>query len=151
MSTRRKKTRAQRRPFVDSEGQDNRQVLKQQSGYRPILLSPAEGQPSASQDELSDFAKEACRPTGLTQLGYHYTPIPRNGGKSVDMPSESMGLTQMGYLPPQHSSDMDDSETQAENAENDDDDNDMQDPESNDPSGQVVGMSEVQTIGMYVN
>ena len=64
----------------------------------------------------------------------------------------------MGYLPhsffdqpPLRSSDMDDSETQAEDDENDDDDDDMQDPKSNNPSKQVVGMSKVQTIGMYAN
>jgi hypothetical protein len=66
------------------------------------------------------------------------------------MPFEPMGLTQMGYLshgffdhPPRRSSKMDDSETQAEDDENNDDDDDTQDLESNDPSGQVVGMSEV--------
>ena len=45
---------------------------------------------------------------------------------------------------------MDDSHTHAEDDENDDDD-DIQDLESNDPSRQVVGISEVQTIGMYAN
>jgi hypothetical protein len=59
----------------------------------------------------------------------------------------------MGYLshgffdqPPRRSSDMDDSVIQF-----DDDNNDMQDLESNNPFWQVVGMSEVQPIGMYAN
>jgi hypothetical protein len=72
------------------------------------------------------------------------------------MPFKPMGLTQMGILPhgsfdqpPRCSSDMDDSQTQAEDDENDD--ANIQDPESTDPSGQVVGTSEVQTIGMYAN
>ena len=74
------------------------------------------------------------------------------------MPSELMGLTKMGYLPhgffnqlPQRSSDMDESQAQAKDDESDDDDANIQDPESTDPFGQVVGMSEVQTIGMYAN
>jgi hypothetical protein len=76
----------------------------------------------------------------------------------MDMPSAPMGLTQMGYLPhgyfdqpPRCSSDMDDSQTQAEDDEHDDDDADIQDLESTDPFGQVIGIGEVQTIGMYAN
>jgi hypothetical protein len=118
----------------------------QQPRYRPILPGPAKGQTSASLDESFDFAEEACRLIGLTQLRYHYTLIPHNGDKSMSMRFKPMGLTQMGYLPhdffdqpPRCSSNMDDSETQAK-----DDDNDIQDPESNDPFGQVVGKSEVR-------
>jgi hypothetical protein len=44
---------------------------------------------------------------------------------------------------------MDDSQAQSEDDENDDDDADIQDPESTDPSGQVVGISKIQTIGIY--
>jgi hypothetical protein len=43
------------------------------------------------------------------------------------------------------------SQTQAEDDENDDDDADIQDQESTDPSRQVIGISEVRTIGMYAN
>ena len=60
----------------------------------------------------------------------------------------------MGYLPYgyfdqslRRSSDMNDSQVQAE----DDDDPNIQDPESTNPSGQVIGIGEVQTIGMYAN
>ena len=102
----------------------------------------------------SILVRRACRPTGLTQLGYHYTHIPCNGDESMSMPSLPMGLTQMGYLPYgffdkplRRSSHMDDNETQAKD-DIDDDTNDMQVPESNDPSGQVVGKSEIQTIDM---
>ena len=130
----------------------------QQLGYWPILPGLAEGQTSASQDESIDFFEEARRPTDLTQLGYHYTPTPRNADESISMPSKPMGLTQMGLLPldffdqpPQAPSDMDDSQAQAENDEDDDDDADIQDLESTDPSGQVVGVTDVQTIGMYAN
>jgi hypothetical protein len=69
-----------------------------------------------------------------------------------------MGLTQMGLLlhgffnePSRVPSDMDDSQAQVEDDEDDDDDADIQDPESSDPFGQVVSVSEVHTIGMYAN
>ena len=85
-------------------------------------------------------------------------PPPHNGDNSLDMSFEPMGLTQMGLLPhdffdqpPRAPSDMDDSQVHAEDDENDDDDADIQDPESTDLSGQVVGISEVQTIGTYAN
>jgi hypothetical protein len=86
-------------------------------GYRPTLPGQVEGQTSGSQDEFIDFAEEARRPTGLTQLGYYYTSTPHDGDESMDMPSTLMGLTQMGYLPhdyfdqpPRRSSNMDDSQ-----------------------------------------
>jgi hypothetical protein len=132
-------------------------LLMQQPRYRPILPGPAEGQTSASLDESFNFAGKACRLIGLTQLRYHYTPIHRNSDKSMSMRFKPMGLTQMSYLPhdffdqpPRRSSNMDDSETQAKDDENDDDDNDIQDPESNDPSRQVVE-ERGQAIGMYAN
>jgi hypothetical protein len=66
--------------------QDIRQLIMNQPEYRPILPGQAEGQTSASQDESINFAEEARRPTGLTQLGYHYTPTPCDGDESIDMP-----------------------------------------------------------------
>jgi hypothetical protein len=126
--------------------------------YRPKLLGQVGWQTSASQDDSIDFAQEVGRPTGLTQLGYHYTPTPCNEDESIDMQSESDGFDSDGILshgffsqPPRRISDMDDSQTQAKDDENDDDDADIQDQESTDPSGQVIGISEVQTIGMYAN
>jgi hypothetical protein len=75
----------------------------------------------------------------------------------MSMPSLPMSLTQTSYLPngffdhpPQPNSHMDDSETQVDD-DIDDDTNDTQDSESNDPARQVLGKSEVQTIGMYAN
>jgi hypothetical protein len=71
---------------------------------------------------------------------------------------EPVGLTHMGLLshsffdqPPRAPSDMDDSQAQAKDDENDDNDANIQDPKSTDPSRQVVGISEVQTIGMHAN
>jgi hypothetical protein len=46
---------------------------------------------------------------------------------------------------------MDDSQAHVEDDEHDDDDADIQDPESTDPFGQVIGIGQVQTIGMYTN
>jgi hypothetical protein len=70
------------------------------------------------------------------------------------MPSKPTNLTQLGLLPhgyfdqpPQCSSDMDDSQAPID----DDDDADIQDPESTDPSGQMISIDKVQTIGMYAN
>ena len=45
---------------------------------------------------------------------------------------------------------MDDSQAPGQDDEHDDD-ADIQHPESNDPSRQVIGVDEVQTIGMYAN
>ena len=64
-----------------------------QLGYQPTLPGQAEGQTFANQDEFIDMAEEARRPTGLTQLGYHYTHTPRDGDESIDMPSEPPSLT----------------------------------------------------------
>ena len=46
---------------------------------------------------------------------------------------------------------MDDSQASVEDDEHDDDDADIQNWESTNPSGQVIGIDEVQTIGMYAN
>ena len=93
MSTRGRKSRAQRQPLVNSQVWDTRQLLMQESGYRPILSCQAKRQTFVSHDEYINFAEESSHPTGLTQLGYHYTPTSCNGDDFIDMPSELMGLT----------------------------------------------------------
>ena len=73
------------------------------------------------------------------------------------MLSEPPTLTQIGFLqhgyfdqPPQRSSDVHDSQAPGQDDEHDDD-ADVQHPESTDPSRQVIGVDEVQTIGVYAN
>ena len=177
MSKRGGRSRAQQRPLTDSEGQDIRQLLMNQPGYRPPVAGQAEGQTpasrptvpgqqegqtSASQDDFMRLiAEDAGHPTGLTQLGYRYTPSLRLGDESIAMLSEPPTLTQIGLLPhgyfdqpPRHSSDVDDSQApgqddEHDDDEHDDDDADVQHPESTDPSRWVIGVDEVQTIGMY--
>jgi hypothetical protein len=46
---------------------------------------------------------------------------------------------------------MDDSQAPDQDDEHDDDDADIQHPKSTDPFRQVIGIDEVQTIGMYAN
>jgi hypothetical protein len=45
---------------------------------------------------------------------------------------------------------MEDSEAQASSVDIDDDGSDSQEPQLDDPTQQVLGVNEVQTIGMYV-
>jgi hypothetical protein len=104
------------------------------------------------------IVEEAGRPTGLTQLGYHYTPAPRVGDESIAMLSEPTTLTQLGLLPhgyfdqsPRRSPGVDASQAPGEDDEHDDDDADIQYPDSTDLSRQVIGINEVQTIGTYAN
>ena len=145
-----------------------------QPGYRPTVAGQAEGQTPASRltvpgqeeghtsvsqdDFIQLIAEDAGRPTGLTQLGYHYTPVPRVGDESIAILFEPPTLTQIGLLPhcyfdqpPRRRSDVDDSQVPGQDDEHDDDDADVQHPESTNPSRQVIGMDEFQTIGIYAN
>jgi hypothetical protein len=106
--------------------------MMNQQGYRPIVAGQVEGQTpasrltvpgqakghtSSSQDDfIQQIVEDVVRPTGLTQLGYRYTPAPRIGDESINMLSEPPTLTQIGILPhgyfnqpPRNSSNVDDS------------------------------------------
>ena len=135
---------------ADSQMKDTRMLLMQQPRYRPILPNV---------QSLDDVADIGTHPTGLTQFGYHCDLPPRVGDESVAMLLEPLDLTQIGlvphgyfdHLPRAHSSAyMEDSETQVPSVDIDEDGSDSQEPQPDDPAQQVLGVDEVQMIGMYV-
>ena len=154
-----------------SETQDVGMLMRQQPGYRLVFPNLVEGQTPMrhnyifNTEDILVYAGELDTPvprpthlTCLTQLGYHYTPTSYGTFESIPMPSmlptmSELGLCSHGHLDrsslPHSSTYMNDSETHAK-VDLDDETNDRQDPKPDDPTQHVLGVNQVQTIGMYV-